>query len=234
MRYLLGMLRKADEAYGLIGKGDSVLCGVSGGKDSLALLTLLAAYRRIKPFELTAAILLYDEAQETEPLHALCEKLNVPLRVRMTGFRETVLQKKKPCSLCARLRRAALVREAKEAGCSLLALGHHREDAIETLLMNAVAGARLDTMNPLARMEREGVTVIRPLILAEEKEIAAFSRRMALPVTENTCPAAGHTLRADMKELIAGLEKTCPGASANLLTAIRGRLWSPDTGPADL
>ena len=138
MKRLLGDIRRADEDFHMIARGDRVAVGVSGGKDSLMLLRALAVYSRfaVKPFEVVAITLKTGDPFDIAPIRALCEKLNVPYVVEECDLIHQlfdVRREENPCALCARLRRGALLRMAAEQGCNKLALGHHREDAEETL-----------------------------------------------------------------------------------------------------
>ena len=121
----------------------------------------------------------------------------------------------------ARLRRGALLRMAAEQGCSKLALGHHREDAEETLLMSVLYEARLHTFHPVTHMEDSGVTVIRPMVYAPEREIIHLAKKYAVPVIKNPCPADGHTTRQEMKDMLEELSRRYPRAKEYLLTALR-------------
>ncbi len=223
MKRLLGEIRRADEAYHLIDPGDHVAVGVSGGKDSLALLVLLSVYRKFAShsFSLSAITLKLGEPFDTAPLEALCERENIPLLIRETNLLPYLEQEKSPCSLCARIRRGALSAAAAEMGCRKLALGHHREDALETYLMSALNEGRFYHLAPKAPMARAQVTVIRPLIDAKEAEIIRLSQRLRLPVIKNPCPVDGYTKRSETKALLAALEEKSPGANDRLCAALR-------------
>ncbi|MBR2405432.1 MAG: tRNA 2-thiocytidine biosynthesis protein TtcA [Clostridia bacterium] len=209
----LAVLRAAVDRYGMIQAGDTVCVGVSGGKDSVALLALLSQLRRFypQPFTLHAVTLdpCFDgEQTDYTAVAALCERLEVPYTVRRTQLWEAVketLGEQNPCSLCARLRRGALHRTAVELGCNVVALGHHQDDAAETLLMSLLSGATLECFSPKSYLDRRELTLIRPLVFLKEREIAAYVRREALPVVASRCPVDGCTNRQQMKELIASL-----------------------------
>lgn len=203
MKRLLGDIRRADEDFHMIARGDRVAVGVSGGKDSLVLLRALAVYSRfaVKPFEVVAITLKTGDPFDVAPIRALCEELNVPYVVEECDLIHQlfdVRREENPCALCARLRRGALLRMAAEQGCSKLALGHHREDAEETLLMSVLYEARLHTFHPVTHMEDSGVTVIRPMVYAPEREIIHLAKKYAVPVIKNPCPGGWtHTPAGD-------------------------------------
>lgn len=223
MKRLLGEIRRADARYGLIAPGDRIAVGVSGGKDSMALLMLLAAYRAFAPhpFSLCALTIQLGDPFDAEAIARLCREWEVPFLLRRTDLLSTLEKEQNPCALCARLRRGTLARMAKEAGCHSLALAHHREDALETYLMSALNEGRFYALAPKAPMTQAGVTVIRPLIDAKEGALAALARRYRLPVLKNPCPVDGHTARAEMKRLLADLEARRPGACDQLCAALR-------------
>ena len=144
MKTVLGDIRRADEDFEMIAPGDRVAVGVSGGKDSLLLLYALSLYRKFehKNFELRGIMLdMGFEAFDASPVMRLCEELNIPFDVIQTDIAKVVFDLRKennPCSLCAKMRRGALNDAAKRLGCNKVALGHHREDAIETLMMSLI------------------------------------------------------------------------------------------------
>ena len=226
MQRELGEIRRAVEKYRMIPQNSRVAVGVSGGKDSLALLFLLAAYRRITPFTLKAVLLKPDPNADTAPVEAFCASLSVPLTVIETDFISTLFTSLHPCAKCAYLRRGMLIRAAKDAGCDILALGHHREDAEETLLMNILEGGSVDTLRPASYMERERIRVIRPAIRLSEEKLRALAEREHLPVMKSVCPYDGKSRRADMKRILAALEKDCPGAKEQLLSAVEKQFWN--------
>lgn len=242
MQATLGYLRRADQEYGMIAPGDHVAVGVSGGKDSLLLLRALALYRRMRgDFTLQAVMLTMGEPPpDTRAIEALCETLAVPLTIRHTDL-YTILfaqpQRKSPCALCARMRRAMLCALCRELGCNKLALGHHRDDALETLLLSLLYEGRMHTFHPKTVLDGAGVTVIRPLTYMPEKEIIHMARTLSLPVLPSACPANGHTKRQEMKALLGELAKRYPRLQENLLSALRNNaqyaLWDREPRRAE-
>jgi tRNA(Ile)-lysidine synthase TilS/MesJ len=226
LQNILSTLRKAVTEYKMIAEGDRIVVGLSGGKDSLTLLTGLAAYRRFSPESYTLSAVTVDmgfPGADQTGLAAYCEKLGVPFRVIKTDVAEILFnarKEKNPCSLCSKMRRGALCGAAKEAGANKLALGHHAEDLTETFLLSCFFEGRLSTFMPVSHMDRTNVTVIRPLVLASETAIRAFAKDASLPVLFNPCPADKSTKREYIKELIKTVRQEIPNADANLFRAV--------------
>lgn len=226
MKRLLGDIRRADTDFSMIEAGDHVAVGVSGGKDSLVLLRALHIYSQfsVKPFRITALTLKTGDPFDVSPIRALCEELDIPYIVEECDLLYQLFEVRKaenPCALCARLRRGALIRMAKDAGCNKLALGHHREDAEETLLMSVLYEARLHTFHPVTHMDEQDITVIRPMIYAPEKDVIHLAKKLSVPVVKNPCPVDGHTTRQEIKELLNDLTRRYPRAKEYLLTALK-------------
>ena len=166
MKEILGCIRRADQDYHMIEPGDRVAVGVSGGKDSVLLLYALSLYRRFSPhpFELEALTLTTGlEPFDLQPIRALCEKIDVPYTVRETEIGRIVFEErheKNPCALCSKMRRGALNDLCNERGLNKLALGHHRDDALETLLMSMLYEGRIHTFQPVTRLTRSGMTIL--------------------------------------------------------------------------
>ena len=227
MKEILGCIRRADQDFGMIEDGDRVAVGVSGGKDSLLLLYALSLYRRFSPhpFTLQAVTLTMGlEPFDLSGVKALCDRLEVPYVVRETQIGRIVFEErreKNPCALCAKMRRGALNDLCRELGVTKLALGHHRDDALETLLMSLLYEGRLHTFQPVTRFDRTPVVQIRPLIYAPEKVIVHYARRLDLPVVASPCPANGRTKREDMKDLLDLICRRVPNARELMLSALR-------------
>ncbi|MBQ6645880.1 MAG: tRNA 2-thiocytidine biosynthesis protein TtcA [Clostridia bacterium] len=236
MKELLGCIRKADKDFGLIEVGDRVCVGVSGGKDSLALLYAMSLYRRFCPtkYELVAATLhMGREPFDLSGIQALCEELNVPYVVKRTQIAEVIFDIRKepnPCALCAKMRRGALTDLCKELGANKLALGHHRDDAEETLLMSMLYEGRIHTFHPKTFLSRSGITQIRPMVYCSEKHIIHVAKTLDLPVVKSPCPANGFTKREEIKQLLNDICKKVPNARELLLSALQNEeqygLWN--------
>ncbi len=220
MRTVLGCVRRADEQFRMIEEGDRVAVGLSGGKDSLLLTYALSLYRKFSKhhFTLEAITLgLGFEPFDADSLARFCESIDVPFTFEPTNIKEVVFDIRKeenPCALCAKLRRGALNNLARDHGCNKVALGHHREDVLETFLMSLFFEARLHVFAPLTYLSRADVTVIRPMIYLPEKHVIHVQKKLGLPVVHNPCPANGFTKRQDMKELLKTFNDIVPDHDA--------------------
>lgn len=228
MQKLAGGMRAAIEKYHMIAPGDRIAVGVSGGKDSVALLAGLCEIKRYfpHPFGLVAVSLdpCYNNKEtDYSKLQSICDENHVPYVVKRTQLAHVIFnirKEKNPCSLCSRMRRGALDDLARESGCNKVALGHHMDDAAETFLMNLIKGGRIGCFSPVTYMSRKDLTVIRPLILLREREITAAVRRIGLPVVKSCCPVDGNTQREQTKRLIAGLEVEYDGICEKITGAM--------------
>lgn len=224
MRKILSLMRKAIEEHSLLEEGDKVAVGLSGGKDSLSLLVALKEYQKyiFPKFELVAiSVDLTNGQNDFSDLKDFCEKLEVPLTIVPSNVFEIVFdirKEKNPCSLCANLRRGLLNSKAKELGCNKVALGHHRDDLIETFLLSLFFEGRLSTFKAKTYLSKTDITVIRPLLYVEEKDLRNLSKDF--PVLHNPCPADKHTERERAKKLLSMLEQTFPSCKEKLFNAI--------------
>lgn len=236
MKQILGALRRADQEFHMIQPGDRIAVGVSGGKDSLLLLHAMALYRKFSPnpFELSAlTITMGLEPFDLSGIRALCDRLEVPYLVKETEIGKIVFEERKeknPCALCSKMRRGALAQTCAELGFNKVALGHHRDDALETLLMSVIYEGRLHTFHPVTQLERTGITQIRPLVYLSEKQIIHMERKLSLPVVKSPCPADGETRREEMKQLLDELCRRYPNARDQMLSALLNQdqygLWN--------
>lgn len=227
---LLSPFRRAIENFSMIREGDKIAVGLSGGKDSVTLLTLFAALKRFYPknFDLVAITVDmgfdYDKTQ-VKALKAHCESLSVPYFIEKTDIGAILFDIRKetnPCSLCSKLRRGALNTVAKSQGCNKLALGHHADDLVETLFLSMIYEGRFSTFEPVTYLSKADITLIRPMIYIEERDIAAYAKD--LPTVFNPCPADKHTQREYVKNLIASIKADVPFAKDRILSAI----YNPD------
>ena len=224
---MLSLTRSCIDDYGMIKPGDRIAVGVSGGKDSIALLVLLAELRRFypAPYELQAITLdLGYEDMDFSPRRELCEKINVPYTVKETNIRHVVFDIKKdpnPCSLCSKMRRGALHTKAQELGCNKVALGHHFDDAIETFMLSLIYEGRISSFRPVTYLSRADLTVVRPMLYIHEKTVANFVRRQELPVVHNRCAADKNTKREDVKKLLYELEGRYPDLKKHIFGGLQ-------------
>lgn len=229
MQRILGYMRKAVTEFDLIQDGDKIAVGVSGGKDSVVLLTGLARLRRFIGIQYDIVGITLDpqfNSQPTDysPIAKLCEELDVEYTVKPTHIGEIVFDVRKeenPCSLCARMRRGALHDMAKEYNCNKVALGHHYNDAVETFVMNLFNEGRLGCFSPKNYLSRKELTLIRPLVFAPEKEIRRAAERTNLPIVKSKCPVDGYTNRQKTKEFLREREREDNGFTYRLFGAMR-------------
>ena len=231
MQKLMSHMRSAMQQYNMIDEGDKVAVGLSGGKDSVAMLVALSNLRRFYPnhFDLVAVTLdpcFNDVPGDYSALQTLCDELEIPYILKRPELGKVIFETRKeknPCSLCARMRRGALHDAAKAAGCSKLALGHHMDDAAETFLMNLLNGGHIGCFSPVTYMSRKDITVIRPMIFCRESEPARVCRKLDLPVVKSQCPADGVTERQHVKELLTALEKDYGDVRSKIIYAMQDK-----------
>ncbi|OFI05026.1 tRNA 2-thiocytidine biosynthesis protein TtcA [Clostridium acetireducens DSM 10703] len=235
MQKILSKFRKAVNDFKLIENGDKIAVGLSGGKDSITLLHLFKKYQRFSPesFDLIAIILDTGMESDFTKLKEMCTEIEVPLYIIQTHIKEIVFdirKEKNPCSLCAKLRRGSLNDNAKKLGCNKVALGHHKNDAIETLLMSMFYEGRINCFSPLTYLSRMDIHVIRPMVYIDELEIKNIAKKHNFPIINNPCPANGFTKREYIKNLTYSLENEIPGLKDNLLKALTNtkqlKIWN--------
>lgn len=228
IKRILSFTRRAVDDYSMIEDGDRIAVGVSAGKDSLTLLFALAELRRFYPkkFDLRAITIDmgFNPPSDYSEIEALCRSLDVPYTVVPTAISHIVFdirQEKNPCGLCAKMRRGALHDECKREGCNKLALGHHFDDVVDTFMLNLFYEGRLGSFSPVTYLSRKDLTMIRPLIYAQEKDVKYFVNRHPLPVIKSPCPADKNTERETMKQLLASLERNNKGLRHRIFGAIQ-------------
>ena len=223
---MLSYMRKGISTYNLISDGDKIAVGVSGGKDSLALLKLLAEYKRFSPekFDLiaiTVDLCFGGKEGDFSAINALCEQYGVKYIVEKTQIAEVVFDIRKetnPCALCSKMRKGALHNVAKREGCNKVALGHHADDLIDTLMLSLFYEGRLSTFSPISYLDKIDLTMIRPLIMTKEANVVAFAKD--LPVVESKCPANKNTKREYVKDVIKKIAEDVPNIRDMIFTAI--------------
>lgn len=236
LQQLLSYTRRAVDDYQMIQEGDKIAVGVSGGKDSLALLYALAHLRIFYPnkFEIEAVTVdLGFGNQDFTKIQKFCDDLKVNYTIEKTDIAEIVFESRKetnPCSLCAKMRKGALNDRMKALGCNKVAYGHHKDDMVETMLMSLIFEGRFHTFSPVTYLDRMDMTVIRPFMYLSEGEVQGFVREYELPVAKSACPVDGYTKREYAKNLVAQLNEEHPGAKNRMFRAIiNGNMsgWPP-------
>jgi tRNA 2-thiocytidine biosynthesis protein TtcA len=222
--FISSKIGKAIKDYNLIEDGDKVLVGVSGGKDSLTLLKLLKERQRWSPakFEIFAAHIVTDfrcsACIHTDILTNIFNNLDIKYvfkKIEVLGK-----DKKLSCFWCSWNRRKTLFAIAHSLGCNKIALGHHKDDIIETTLLNLLFQGEISTMNPRQELFNGKITIIRPLCHVEERLIKRFAKESGLPAQLCRCPNSQRSNRRYLKEFIKNMEKKCPNVKTNIFRSI--------------
>lgn len=236
MQRILSLMRKAISTFDMISDGDKIAVCLSGGKDSVTLLMALKAFQRFSPqkFDLVAiSINPGFDFFDINIIENICNQLDVPLFIEDSHTKEIVFDIRKeqnPCSLCANLRRGIINSIAIRENCNKIALGHNKDDVLETFFLNLLYTGNISTFSPVSYMDRSKITVIRPLVCAEEKDIKSFIKRNNITIMPKCCPMDGISKREDMKSLIASFKDEIPHIKDNLFGAIqRSKIdgWKP-------
>ena len=242
MNKILSLTRRCVEDYDMIQPGDTIAVGVSGGKDSLVLLTALAELRKFYPIPFQVVAITLDmghadgrEGMDFSAVAEYCKKLDVPYTIISSEIHHVIFdlrKEKNPCSMCAKMRRGALHNAIKDMGITKIALGHHYDDAIETFFLSLFYEGRLSCFQPVTFLDRTGITQIRPLLYCGEILVRHTAERLNMPVVFNPCPADGNTKRQEIKELIYELQGRYPGLKARVFGSMQ-RLPLPEWGPVE-
>lgn len=222
------LIRAAVDKYNMIEDGDRIAVGVSGGKDSLALLAGLAHLKRYYPknfslVAITADPCFFGEESDYSSIQSFCESLGVEYVVRRTELYKVVFEDMKsqsPCALCAKMRRGILHNMAKELSCNKIALGHHSEDAAETMLMNLFCQGNIACFSPVTYLSEKDLYMIRPMIFCDESKILSLAERYSLPVVKSRCPMDKNTEREKTGKLMESLSRDYPDLKTKLLGAL--------------
>lgn len=224
MQKLMGLVRRCVEDYRMIAPGDRVAVGVSGGKDSLALLMLLKGLREYMDFHLEAITIDMGLGMDYSGIEELCRRWDIPYTVVKTEIGPIIFdyrKEKNPCSMCAKMRRGALNQALLDRGLHKLALGHHYDDAVETFLMSLLFEGRISCFQPVTNLDRTGIIQIRPMLYIHERTVDNFVAREGLPVVQNRCPVDKTTKREEVKELIYNLSQTYPELKERIFGAMQ-------------
>ena len=226
LQQLMSPVRRAVSDFKMITEGDKIAVGLSGGKDSVALLSALAGLRRFYPEKFDVVAVRIDtgigyDKDEERALFDYVKSLGVEYHVEPTQIYQVVFEERKeknPCSLCANMRRGALNSTAKKLGCNKVALGHHADDLIETFFLSMIYEGRLSTFQPVTYLSKADLSVIRPLIYVKEHEILSFSKDK--PILKNPCPVDKFTQREAIKETVKKLSQEYPLLKDNVFNAL--------------
>ncbi len=226
---LENVMRKTTAAirdFKMIQDEKDIMVGLSGGKDSITLLYVMNEFlRRSKvKYRLAAGHVGLGWETDYSPMEKFCRTLGIPFYYEPTKIGPIVFhvrQEPNPCSLCAKMRRGALNNLAKLNGYDKIALAHHMDDAVETILLKMFYEGRLECFSPVTYLNVRDVTVIRPFIYVPEEDIRNLCQSLDLPVITNACPANGYTRRQDIKEFIKEIEKANPLAKQRVITALK-------------
>lgn len=232
LQKLYSYTRQAIEDFKMIEDGDKIAIGISGGKDSLALLYALAGLRRFLPvrFEIVAvtADLGFGEFNLTE-IKKLCQQLDVEYHILKTDISSILKQKITKgtyCAMCAKLRKGAINNFAKEQGCNKVAYAHHKDDLIETMMLSLLYEGQFFSFGPKQFFEEAGLTVIRPMIYIPEADVIGFKNKYNLPCVKNPCPHDGITRREYVKNMVRQISRENPGVKEKMFNAImKGKIW---------
>lgn len=227
--HLASSMVKTIAEYELIKAGDHILVAVSGGKDSYTLLELLAQARRKAPFKFEITAVHLDQKQpgyDGEPLALWLEQSGIPYKIITEDTYSVVIDKTKPggtyCTMCSRLRRGILYTWAEKLGCNKIALGHHRDDSLETLLLNLFYAGKIQAMPAKYTTDDGKFEVIRPLIECAERDIIIHATQAKYPILPcNLCGSQSGMKREAMKDLLSTLEKTIPHVRSVMLHALK-------------
>ena len=226
MQKLIGLVRRCVQDYKMIEEGDRIGVGVSGGKDSVALLVFLAQLRKYndKPFDIEAVTIDMGLGMDYTSIAQLCEKLDVQFNLIKTEIGPIIFdhrKEKNPCSMCAKMRRGALNQAILDRGMNKLALGHHYDDAVETFMMSLIYEGRISCFQPVTDLDRTGIVQIRPMLYIHEKTIDSFVARNDLPIITNRCPVDKYTKREEIKQLVYDLSATYPDLKERIFGAMQ-------------
>lgn len=227
LQRLLSYVRRAVDDYNMISPGDKIAVGISGGKDSMCTLVALSHLRRFYPnkFDIEAiTVSLGLPGSDYSAVKKLCDELGVNYTVVETEIGKIIFderREKNPCSLCAKMRKGALNNEADRLGCNKIALGHNRDDVIETFFMSLFFEGRINTFAPVSFLERKKLYSIRPLMYVPEYEAKSFIRQSGIETVKSPCPADGNTKRQEIRDLIKTLSKDYDNLNAKVFGAIQ-------------
>jgi len=227
MTNLLGLMRRTIQSQSLIQSGDGVAVGLSGGKDSMALLYFLKKFQSFSDFPFHLEAITIDLGFDNFDLSGaqnFCDSIDVPYTIIKTEIAKVVFEvrnEKNPCALCANMRRGALADAMKSRNLNVLALGHHADDALSTLFLNMMYSGKLNTLEYKSYLSRSEIYVVRPFLDASEAQIVGDVNKHKIPVLKSPCPMDKHTKREEVQGMLKQIYKDVPNSRKNILTAMR-------------
>lgn len=232
LQKLYSYSRQCIQQFDLIQEGDRIALGISGGKDSLALLYAMAGLKKFYPkkFEIIAVTAdLGFGSFDMSAVENLCRELEVEYHLLKTDIATILKEKVKKgtyCAMCAKLRKGAINNFAKEHGCNKVAYAHHQDDIVETMMLSLIYEGQFYTFGPKTYYKEADITVIRPLINIPESDMKGFRNKYSLPCVKNPCPHDGTTRRQYVKDLVAKINKDNPGVKKKMYNAIlKGKIY---------
>lgn len=234
LRIILASIKKADETYNLFKENSRICIGISGGKDSMALLYCLNLYKKYSKINFEIVPMMIDLGFPSFNVEALKEYVaslgyNLYIEDSKQVYEILKIQKEKqnlkhlPCSICSKMKKAIINKVAHKFKCNFVSFAHHKTDLIETLFLNEIYGGRIATFAPKMLLERENITFIRPFIYVDESTIKRLIKEENIPVFKSNCPNDGHTERETIKNVLSNLYKTFPTANDNFLTMLKNK-----------
>ncbi|NDO46191.1 tRNA 2-thiocytidine(32) synthetase TtcA [Clostridium sp. MD294] len=227
LQKLLSYVRRAVEDYNMIEHGDKIAVGISGGKDSICLLLALKNLQRFYPkhFELEAiTVSLGLPNANYDDIKHFCHEIGVNYTVVNTDIAQIIFEERKeknPCSLCAKMRKGALNDMAEQLNCNKVALGHNKDDVVETFFMSLFYEGRINCFSPVSFLDRKQIYSIRPLMYVPEPEIKGFIQKSGISIVKNPCIADGNTKRQETKQLLQSLSKDYKNLQQKVFGAIQ-------------
>lgn len=231
IRIILACIKKADYDFNLINNGDRIAIGISGGKDSMALLYALSLYKKFANVNFKLVPIIIDlgfDDFDVAPIKEYVSSLGFDLKIAdgKSVYQILKMQKEKqnlsklPCSICSRMKKAIINKEAHKYKCNKVTFAHHKSDAVETLFLNSIYGGRLATFAPKMFLSNEKITFIRPLIYIDETDIKRLIKEKNIPIFSSNCPNDGKTKRQDIKNLVTSLNRDYVESKDNFLTML--------------
>ena len=221
---VLGYLKQADNDFNLINDGDKIAVGISGGKDSMILIYVLHLYKKFSKKDYTLVPIHVDEGfpdMDFSEIKAFLNSIDEDLFIEESNpniykvLKMHVKNDRLPCSICSKMKKAAINQAAIKYNCNKVAFAHHVDDAIETLFLNEIYGGRVATFTPSTYLSNTNLSLIRPLIYSKEKDIKKAMKEVNLPIVKSTCPNDKKTEREDIKNMLLDIYKKYPKAHDN-------------------